>query len=63
MGAKFAFAVATDRVVNTARNCPANGNFWPIRDSLQRKSAFGMMTQRNASQENPPGIHAKETLC
>jgi hypothetical protein len=44
-------------------DCPANGNFWPVRDTKPQISAFRTMAQRNALQENTPGIHAKETLC
>jgi hypothetical protein len=63
MGAKFAFAVATDRIVNTAIDCPANANSWSVCDRIKGKFAFRMMTKRNTLQENRPGIPALATLC
>jgi hypothetical protein len=62
-GLKFAFAVATGRIVNTARDCPANGNLWPIRDRSGAKSTFWMMIPDKVCQENRPGIPLLETLC
>jgi hypothetical protein len=63
MGGLIRFRGAADRFVNTARDCPANANFWSVCDKNKGKLAFRTMTKRNTLQENRPGIPALATLC